>query len=52
MAFLPSAAPSEPRGLILDFAEAHRLRSAEQERTRAAQELVARFFGLDGRAAR
>ena len=51
MAFLPSAAPREPSGLILDLDEARRQRALEAERTRAAQELVARFFGLPGRAA-
>lgn len=51
MAFLPSAAPREPSGLILDFDEARRQRALEAARTRAAQDLVARFFGLAGRAA-
>jgi len=51
MAFLPSTAPSEPSGLILDFDEVRRRRAIEAERTREAQLLVARFFALDRRAA-
>lgn len=51
MAFLPSEAPSEPRGLVLNMDEARRQRALEAARTRAAQEAVARFFGLSGPAA-
>jgi len=51
MAFLPSALPSEPGGLILGHEEARRQRALETARTRAAQELVARFFGLRDQAA-
>ena len=51
MTFLPSPAPREPAGLILGPDEARRQRALEAARTRAAQEIVARFFGLAGRAA-
>jgi hypothetical protein len=51
MAFMPSAAPREPGGLILGREEALRQRALEAARTRAAQELVARFFGLRDQAA-
>jgi hypothetical protein len=48
MAFLPASGISEPRGLILGMSEAARQRAIEAARTRAAQEAVARFFGLGG----
>lgn len=51
MAFLPASAHAEPKGLILDPAEAARLRALEAERIREAQAMVARFFGLPGPAA-
>ena len=51
MAFLPASAHREPHGLILDAFEARRQRALEAARARAAQEIVARFFGLAGPAA-
>ena len=51
MAFLPASARADPRGLILDPAEAGRLRALEAARIREAQAMVARFFGLPRPAA-
>jgi hypothetical protein len=51
MAFLPASGMREPPGLILGISEAARQRAIEAARTRAAQEAVARFFGLSGPAA-
>jgi hypothetical protein len=49
MAFLPDSTRCDRRDLILARAEASRLRRLEEERIRAAQQMVARFFGLNGR---
>ena len=51
MAFLPAPTPADARNdrrdLILARAEATRLRRLEEARIREAQQMVARFFGLD-----
>jgi hypothetical protein len=52
MAFLPAGETREPKGLILDAFEASRRRAIEAERARAAQQMVAQFFGLAGPRAR
>lgn len=47
MAFLPATTRNDRRDLILARAEASRLRRLEERRIREAQQMVARFFGLD-----
>jgi len=47
MAFMPAQIRNDRRDLILARAEASRLRRLEERRIRAAQAMVARFFGLD-----
>ncbi len=49
MTFLPSATRNDRRDLILARAEASRQRRLEEERIGAAQDMVARFFGLPER---
>lgn len=48
MAFFPASATREPDGLILSGSQAAQRRAIEAARTRAAQEIVAQFFGLAG----
>jgi hypothetical protein len=50
MSFLPNSTRCDRRDLILARAEASRLRRLEEARIREAQQMVARFFGLNGRA--
>ena len=50
MAFLAASGPRDQSGLILTIPDASRRRAIEAARTRAAQEAVARFFGLTGPA--
>jgi hypothetical protein len=54
MAFMPAQTHRDPRNdrrdLILARAEASRLRRQEEARIREAQQMVARFFGLDKKA--
>jgi len=50
MAFLAASGPRDQSGLILTIPDASRRRALEAARTRAAQEAVAQFFGLSGRA--
>ncbi len=51
MSFMPAQTQRDPRtdrrDLILARAEASRLRRLEEQRIRGAQQMVARFFGLD-----
>lgn len=49
MAFLPASDTREPDGLILSGSQAAKRRAVEAARTRAAQDIVAQFFGLAGR---
>jgi len=49
MAFLPAQTRNDRRDLILARAEATRIRRLEEARIREAQQMVARFFGLDKR---
>lgn len=51
MAFLPATTRNDRRDLILARAEASRIRRLEEKRIRDAQAMVARFFGLDKKAA-
>jgi hypothetical protein len=46
MSFVSSCAPRDRRDLVLSRAQAARLRRLEDARIRAAQIMVARFFGL------
>ena len=50
MAFLPASTRNDRRDLILARAEASRIRRLEEQRIRAAQQMVARFFGLEKKA--
>jgi hypothetical protein len=50
MAFIPASTRNDRSDLILARAEATRLRRLEEERIREAQNMVARFFGLQERA--
>ena len=50
MAFLPASTRNDRRDLILARAEASRARRLEERRIREAQQMVARFFGLDRKA--
>jgi hypothetical protein len=50
MAFLPASTRNDRRDLILARAEASRARRFEERRIREAQQMVARFFGLDRKA--
>jgi hypothetical protein len=51
MSFMPAQIQGDPRtdrrDLILARAEASRIRRLEEKRIREAQQMVARFFGLD-----
>lgn len=51
MAFFSASETREPDGLILSGSQAAERRAVEAARTRAAQEIVAQFFGLAGRVA-
>jgi hypothetical protein len=51
MAFLPDGRICDPKGLILDASQAGRIRAIEARRAREAQNMVDRFFGLNGRVA-
>jgi hypothetical protein len=51
MAFFSACGSRDPKGLILTGSDAAHRRALEAARTRAAQEAVARFFGLSGSAA-
>lgn len=46
MAILRSCTPRDRRDLILNRAEASRLRRLEEARIREAQTMIAEFFGL------
>jgi len=50
MRFIPAQIHNGRRDLILARAEASWLRQLEDARIREAQEMVARFFGLDRKA--
>ena len=50
MAFMPAQTRNDRRDLILARAEASRIRRLEEARIREAQQMVARFFGLDRKA--
>lgn len=50
MTFMPDTTRNDRRDLILARAEASRIRRLEEKRIREAQQMVARFFGLDRRA--
>jgi hypothetical protein len=50
MSFMPSSTRNDRRDLILARAEASRIRRLEEAQIREAQQMVARFFGLDKRA--
>src|SRR6478609_8158750 len=47
MTFMPTQTRNDRRDLILARAEASRLRRLEEQQIREAQEMVARFFGLE-----
>lgn len=47
---MPSSTRNDRRDLILARAEASRIRRLEEAQIREAQQMVARFFGLDKRA--
>lgn len=49
MAFLPDGSIRDPKGLILDPPQAARVRAIEARHAREAQQMVDRFFGLNGR---
>lgn len=49
MAFLPDGSIRDPKGLILDPTQAARVRAIEARHAREAQQMVDRFFGLNGR---
>ena len=51
MSFMPAPIHNDRRDLILARAEASRIRRLEEARIREAQAMVARFFGLDRKAA-
>jgi hypothetical protein len=50
MPFMPAQTRPDRRDLILARAEASRIRRLEDARIREAQEMVARFFGLQHEA--
>jgi hypothetical protein len=50
MSFMPAQIHNGRRDLILARAEASRIRRLEDAQIREAQEMVARFFGLDRKA--
>ena len=50
MSFMPTNTQRDRSDLILARAEATRLRELEEAQIREAQRMVARFFGLDGKA--
>jgi hypothetical protein len=50
MSFLPATTRNDRRDLILARAEASRMRRLEEARIREAQQMVARFFGLENKA--
>lgn len=50
MSFMPSPTRNDRRDLILARAEASRIRRLEEAQIREAQQMVARFFGLDKKA--